>query len=143
MGTTTFELFLEGLDILCIEWGVWLAQWKTFIALRINKFWGFSIDGNGGAVLSDRDLRVIREMRPPNSAAEVQSLIGAWTQNRRWIPMFSSVVVPLTDLTRKGVSWQWGRKEQGSFDAVKRALLESTVVYKRQTELRAPADLHV
>ena len=85
-------------------------------------------------MLSDRDLRVIREMRPPNSAAEVQSLIGAWTQNRRWIPMFSSVVVPLTDLTRKGVSWQWGRKEQGSFDAVKRALLESTAVYKPNYE---------
>ena len=44
VGTTTFELFLEGLDILYIEWGVWLAQWKTFIALRINKLWGFSID---------------------------------------------------------------------------------------------------
>jgi hypothetical protein len=52
VGTTTFERFLEGLDIFlkaCLEWGVWLAPWKTFIGLRVNKFWGFSIDGNGGA----------------------------------------------------------------------------------------------
>jgi hypothetical protein len=99
VGATTFERFLEGLDIFlkaCIEWGVWLAPWKTFIGLRVNKFWGFSIDGNGGAVLSERNLRVIREIKPP---AEVQSLIGAWTQNRRW---FSIVVAPLTDLTRQG-----------------------------------------
>ena len=137
VGTTTFGRFLEGLDIFlkaCIEWGVWLAPWKTFIALRINKFWGFSIDGNGGAVLSDRNLRVIREMKPPSGAAEVQSLIGAWTQNRRWIPMFSDVVAPLTDLTRKGVAWQWGQKEQGAFEEVKRALLESTAVYKPNYE---------
>ena len=137
VGTTTFERFLEGLDIFlkaCIKWGVWLAPWKTFIGLRVNKFWGFSIDGNGGAVLSERNLRVIREMKPPTSAAEVQSLIGAWTQNRRWIPMFSSVVAPLTDLTRKGVSWQWGVKEQNAFEEVKRALLESTAVYKPNYE---------
>ncbi len=79
-------------------------------------------------MLSDRNLRVIREMKPPSSAAEVQSLIGAW------IPMFSSVVAPLTDLTRKGVSWQWGPKEQDAFDEVKRALLELTAVYKPNYE---------
>ncbi len=48
--------------------------------------------------------------------------------------MFSSVVAPLTDLTRKGVSWQWGVKEQNAFEEVKRGLLESTAVYKPNYE---------
>jgi hypothetical protein len=37
VGATTFERFLEGLDIFltaCIDWGVWLAPRKTCIALR-------------------------------------------------------------------------------------------------------------
>ena len=46
MDTAPYERFLTGLDIFfnaCIEWGVWLAPWKTFIALRINEVWGFGI----------------------------------------------------------------------------------------------------
>jgi hypothetical protein len=91
------------------------------------------VDGNGGAVLNERNRRVIL-VKPPTSAAEVQSLIGAWTQNRRWIPMFSSVA-PLTDLTRKGFSWQWEVKEQNAFDGVN-ALFSSRLLSTNRTVIR-------
>ena len=69
-----------------------LAPWKTFIGLLVNKFWGFSIDTKGGAVLSDRNLKAIREAKPPNNAAEVASLVCMLTQNRRWVNMFSDII---------------------------------------------------
>ena len=72
-------------------------------------------------MLSDRNSRVIREMKRPNSAAEVQGLIGRGRTSHR--------------LDSQGclVAGQ-GPKEQGSFDEVKRALLESTAVYKPNSE---------
>ena len=138
-GTTTFDRFLEALEIFldaCIEFGTYLAPWKTFIGLLVNKFWGFNIDAKGGAVLSERNIKAIKEMKPPNNAAEVSSLVGAWTQNRRWVSMFSDIMAPLTDLTKKGTPWKWGPEQQHAFDTAQQALIDATAVYKPNYEER-------
>ncbi len=80
---------------------------KTTCDLWDNKFSGFKVNDAGGAELSERNVAAIKA---PTSAGKVQALIGLWTQSRRWVPQFSSVGAPLTDLTVKGVKWRWGSK---------------------------------
>jgi hypothetical protein len=77
---------------------------------------------------SERNVAAIKALKPPTSVG-VQALIGLWTQSRQWVPQFSSVVAPLTDLTVKGVKWRWGSKEQAAFEAGRDALT-STAVYR-------------
>ena len=47
---------------------------------------------------------------------------------RRFIRDFSKIVVPLTRMTRKGVAFSWGPKQQTSFETLRQKLCEAPVL---------------
>ena len=64
----------------------------------------------------------------PRSPSEIMSFLGLAGYYRRFIRDFSKIVVPLTKLTRKGVTFSWGPEQQTSFETLFHRLCEAPVL---------------
>jgi len=58
----------------------------------------------------------------------VQSFMGFANFYRRFIKGFSKIAKPLTDLTKKGIKWNWTNACQAVFDELKRAFTTGPIL---------------
>ena len=59
---------------------------------------------------------------------DVRSFLGLCNYFRKFIDHYSGIAVPLTNLTRKSVGWNWTGKCQDSFEKLKRSLIEAPLL---------------
>ncbi|GJP86348.1 hypothetical protein CLOP_g16380 [Closterium sp. NIES-67] len=64
----------------------------------------------------------------PQDVGQVRSFLGLANYFRRFLENYSTVVAPLTALTRKGNAWEWTRQCQEAFDEVKTKLTNAPVL---------------
>ena len=64
-------------------------------------------------------VAVIVNWPKPKSAIEVRSFLGAAQYWRKFISNFSSIAAPLHALTRLNKVFQWGGKQQKTFETLK------------------------
>ena len=55
----------------------------------------------------------------------VQSFVGMCNFFRRMVPNFAIIAEPLTKLTKKNTEFVWGPAQRESFEALKKALVDS------------------
>lgn len=69
-------------------------------------------------------LKVIKEAPRPQTKKQVRSFLGLVGFYRNFVPNFSSIAVPLTDLTKKGLpnKVSWGESQERAFVLLKKAL---------------------
>ena len=73
-------------------------------------------------------LEALVEMPPPSDITEVRKFLGFVRYYRKFIPRYSDVARPLTNLTHKEVPFQWTSNCQASFKMLKGFLLEEPVL---------------
>ncbi|GFX93554.1 transposon Ty3-I Gag-Pol polyprotein [Trichonephila clavipes] len=54
-------------------------------------------------------------MSSPTSVKQVQSFVQTCSWYRRYIPNFSQIAKPLTDITKKNAMWKWGSEQEDAF----------------------------
>ena len=59
---------------------------------------------------------------------DVRSFLGLASYYRKFIRGFSQLAKPLTDLTREKIGWQWDKREEQSFLALKAAMATAPVL---------------
>lgn len=91
------------------------------------EFLGYLISPNGVSMLQDR-VKVVQEWKEPKDLTETQQFLGFCNFYRGFIPRYSELAAPLTELTKKDVKFCWGQTEQSSFDALKLAFKTADVV---------------
>ena len=64
----------------------------------------------------------------PNEHKELQRFIGLAGYYRRFIKDFAHLVLPLSELLKKDVTWHWEEEEQKSFNALKIMLQEAPIL---------------
>ena len=84
-----------------------------FLLERV-QFLGHVISGEGIQVDPAKVEAVVSWQRPRN-ATEIRSFLGLAGYYRHFVQNFSSIAVPLTRLTRKGVNFQWSKECDSSF----------------------------
>ena len=62
----------------------------------------------------------------PSDKNQLRSFLGAASYLRNFVPQFSEIAQPLTDLTRKGRPFEWGDIEQSAFETLKTSLISIT-----------------
>ena len=91
------------------------------------EFVGYKI-GRQGIEMSRDKVEHILDWARPRNVKEVQSFLGFANFYRRFIQGFSKICRPLTDLTKKGVLWEWTAPCQNAFETLKKAFTEAPIL---------------
>ena len=75
-----------------------------------------------------RLVSAVTEFPVPTSVPSVRSFVGLAGYYRSYIPNFSVVALPLTELMKKEASWQWGPRQQKAFEHLRSALAARPVL---------------
>ncbi|GFV49617.1 hypothetical protein TNCV_1484731 [Trichonephila clavipes] len=89
------------------------------------------IIGSGKHEPDPEKTAVINNLPGPKTKKELRSVLGLCNYYREYIPKYSELVYPLTELTKKRVpdSIPWTEKHDSSFHLLKKALVEAPSLY--------------
>ena len=100
-----------------------------FFAFRQLEFLAHIV-GNGEVKPTEDKVKAIKDMPVPTTKRKVRSLIGFLNFYRRFIPHFSEIASPLTDLTSKSAPNKviWTDQHQQAFDTLKKVIITYPVL---------------
>eukprot|EP00921_Rhytidocystis_pertsovi_P024364 GHVQ01039171.1.p1 GENE.GHVQ01039171.1~~GHVQ01039171.1.p1 ORF type:complete len:1497 (+),score=174.64 GHVQ01039171.1:92-4492(+) len=125
MSADGFDDHLEQIDVV-------LGRLHEFgLYIRISKLKLFQKEMHAlGHVISREGIRpdpkkvqALVDARAPCDKNEVRSFIACASYLRRFIPGFSQLVAPLTDLTKKSIRWEWGEAQEDAFEGLRDELV--------------------
>ena len=85
---------------------------------------------------------VIRDWTAPTNVKSLQSFLGFCNFYRKFVPCYSGIAKPLTELTRKDQPWVWGKAQQQAFDELQRLTEAPTLEHfdhSRETRVETDA----
>ena len=78
--------------------------------------------------LTEAKIQAVRELDTPQDVKNVRSFRGFANYYRQYMHHFTEVAHPLTELTKKGVDWQWGPYQKEAFCLLKQKLCEAPIL---------------
>lgn len=100
-----------------------------------------------GISMDPKKVACVQEWPTPRSVRDVQCFLGFANFYRRFIPEFARLATPLTHLTKKDVSFQWDSTCEESFQSLKNAFKEGSMLAhfdpRRKTVLETDASDYV
>ena len=81
-----------------------------------------------GIQVDPSKVEAVVSWRRPRSITDIKSFLGLVGYYRRFIPGFSSLALPLTRLTRKGIPFVWNDSCKQSFQELKTRLTSALVL---------------
>ena len=99
---------------------------KCIFACRNIEFLGHQVGRGSLACL----LKKIQNCERPTTKKQIQSFIGLTGYYRKFVPNYSDIALPLTDLTRKGCPSKvvWGEAQEKSYQTLKFMLVKAPVL---------------
>jgi hypothetical protein len=73
-------------------------------------------------------LAGITDWPAPKTIRQIRSFLGFCNFYRRFIHQFSHKAKPLTELTKKGIPFNWSNKCEDTFQALKREFIKAPVL---------------
>ncbi|KAJ9544711.1 hypothetical protein OSB04_024418 [Centaurea solstitialis] len=95
--------------------------------LREVQFLGHVVNEKG-ILVDPAKISAITHWEVPKTPTEIRSFLRLAGYYRRFIPNYSRISLPLTQLTRKTAAFSWGSKQQAAFEELKRRLCEAPVL---------------
>ena len=87
------------------------------------QYLGHYISGQGLEPIPEK-LQSLQEMPPPTDLTETRKFLGFVGYYRKFIPKYSDIARPLTNLTRKDIPFEWSKAMSGSFRNAQRVLTQ-------------------
>ncbi|KAL0554786.1 hypothetical protein IC582_008714 [Cucumis melo] len=78
-------------------------------------------------LMDEKKVETIKNWSTSTTVKQVQAFLGLASFYRKFIQNFSSIAAPITDCLKKG-AFQWGPKQQHSFNLLKESLSSSPVL---------------
>ena len=107
--------------------GLTLKPSKCFFCMPGVSFLGYYIDSEGIHMQSEK-VESIVNFPDPTNLTEARSFKGLAGFYSHFIPKFSSIVKPITNLFRKDVPFQWGEAQRDAANLLKSMLLQYPVL---------------
>jgi hypothetical protein len=95
--------------------------------LKEIKFLGRNISQKGIAVDPNK-VQKLMNWKPPTTVRQIQSFLGLAGYYRRFIPDFSRIAKPMTELLKKGTKYEWGQKCEDAFHTLRQHLTTTPVL---------------
>ena len=91
------------------------------------QYLGHLVYGKGIKPLPEK-LESIKKMPAPTTPKEIKQFLGLVGYYRKFIPRFSDIARPMTNLTKQDVAFEWTIQCQASFEMLKEALITSPIL---------------
>jgi hypothetical protein len=78
--------------------------------------------------MSNAKVQTIHDWPEPKKVKDIQSFLGFANFYRCFISDYSNIVIPLTQLTRKGIAWNFTAEARQSFETLKSAFTSAPVL---------------
>jgi hypothetical protein len=91
------------------------------------KFLGHTISGDGISVDPSK-VREVMDWKPPTSVLQIRSFLGLVGYYRRFIPDFSRIAKPMTELLKEGAKFSWDQKCEDAFHTLRDHLTTAPVL---------------
>jgi hypothetical protein len=95
--------------------------------LREIKFLGHTISQDGISVDPEK-VQEVMDWKPPTIVRQIRSFLGLAGYYRRFIPDFSRIAKPMTELLKKGVKYDWRQKCEDAFHTLRQHLTTAPVL---------------
>lgn len=112
-----------------LEMGLKLNVSKCDFAKSSIKFLGHIITSSGMKP-DPGNVEKVLAMNPPKTVKQVRRFNGMVGFYRKFIPDFSKIAAPLTDLTKKDIKFIWSPEAQKAFEILKQKLVEEPILVK-------------
>jgi hypothetical protein len=83
------------------------------------KFLGHTISSEGISV-DPTKVQEVMDWKPPTSAHQIRSFLGLAGYYRRFIPDFSKIAKPMTELLKKEAKFHWDDKCDEAFHTLRK-----------------------
>jgi hypothetical protein len=88
---------------------------------------GHTISQASIAVDPDK-VQEVMNWKPPTTVRQIRSFLGLAGYYQRFIPDFSRIVKPMTELLKKGAKFDWGQKCEDAFHTFRQHLTIASVL---------------
>jgi hypothetical protein len=103
------------------------------------KFLGHTISSEGIAIDPGK-VQEVMDRKPSTSVHQIRSFLGLDGYYRRFIPDFSRIAKPMTELLKKGVKFVWDEKCEKAFHTLREHLTTTPVI--SQPDNTKPFDVY-
>jgi hypothetical protein len=103
------------------------------------KFLGHTISSEGISV-DPTKVQEVMDWKPPTSVHQIRSFLGLAGYYRRFIPDFSKIAKPMTELLKKEVKYRWDDKCDEAFHTLRKLLTTAPVL--AQPDNTQPFDVY-
>jgi hypothetical protein len=100
---------------------------------------GHTISQAGIAVNPDK-VQEVMNWKPPTTVRQIRSFLGLAGYYQRFIPDFSRIAKPITELLKKESKFVWGQKCKDTFHALRQHL--TTALVLAQPDSSKPFDVY-
>jgi hypothetical protein len=112
---------------------------KCELWLDTVKFLGHTISSDGISVDPSK-VQEVMDWKPPTSVHQISSFLGLSSHYHRFIPDFSKIAKPMTELLKKGVKFFWNEKCEEAFHTLRAHLTTAPVL--AQLDNSKPFDIY-
>ena len=98
----------------------------TLVAKEVN-YLGHVVSP-AGVKPEPKKITAVQSIQEPQSSTHVRAFLGLAGYYRRFIDAFAAITAPLTELTKKNVTFQWEQRHQAAFDELERRLVEAPIL---------------
>lgn len=91
------------------------------------KYLGYVVNASG-LLVDPEKVEAILRIPPPKNVKEVRRIVGLASWYRRFVPNFSSVLSPLTNLLRKNIRFTWDEACETALNTIKEHLVSAPVL---------------
>jgi hypothetical protein len=82
----------------------------------------------GGISVDPSKVQEVMDWKPPKSVHQIRSFLGLAGYYRRFIPDFSRIAKPMTELLKKGVKFVWSEACEKAFHTLRQHLTSAPVL---------------
>jgi hypothetical protein len=107
--------------------------------LKEIKFLGHTISQEGIVIDPDK-VQEVMNWKPPTIVRQIISFLGLASYYRRFIPDFSRIMKPMTELLMKGSKFEWGQKCEDAFHTLRQHRTTAPVL--AQPDNNKPFDVY-
>ena len=91
------------------------------------EFLGHLVGRDGVRMMEDK-VKAVAEWPTPKNVRDVRAFLGTAGYYRKFIKDFSSISLPLSELTKESVTFSWGPAQQAAFVQLKQAMQRGPVL---------------